>query len=133
MARTSVPSTTIPSKPYASARSATCSVANSRCVGVEYAHWLLSQTKTIGSLRVPANVIASCASPRAEAPSPNQPTATRGSADPEGERAAGGDREHRRQVAHHRDQPELRVGHVDVAVLAVRRAVLAPHVLREDS
>ena len=51
-ARTSVPSTTIPSKPYASARSATCSVANSRCVGVEYAHWLLSQMKTIGSLRV---------------------------------------------------------------------------------
>ena len=53
-------------------------------------------------------------------------------ADPEGERAADGDGEHRRQVADHRDQPELRVGHVDVAVAAVRRAVLAAHVLRED-
>src|SRR5213595_2429217 len=76
-ASTSVPSTTTPSKPYASARSATCSVANSRCVGVEYAHWLLSQTKTTGSLRTPARFIASWQSPRAEAPSPNQPTATR--------------------------------------------------------
>ena len=28
---------------------------------------------------MPANVIASCVSPRAEAPSPNQPTATRAS------------------------------------------------------
>jgi hypothetical protein len=72
-----VPSTTTPSKPYASARSATCSVANSRYVGVEYAHWLLSQTKTTGSLRTPASVIASWQSPRADAPSPNQPTATR--------------------------------------------------------
>src|SRR5215210_4891833 len=76
-ASTSVPSTTTPSKPYASARSATCSVAYSRYVGVEYAHWLLSQTKTVGSLRTPARFIASCASPRADAPSPNQPTATR--------------------------------------------------------
>src|SRR2546430_71145 len=33
--------------------------------------------KTTGSLRVPASVIASCVSPRADAPSPNQPTATR--------------------------------------------------------
>src|SRR3982750_1468236 len=73
----SVPSTTTPSNPYDSARSATCSVANSRCVGVEYAHWLLSQTKTTGSLRTPASVIASWQSPRADAPSPNQPTATR--------------------------------------------------------
>ena len=54
-----------------------CSTANSRCVGVEYAHWLLSQMKTTGSRRTPAKFIASCASPRAEAPSPNQPTATR--------------------------------------------------------
>jgi hypothetical protein len=38
---------------------------------------LLSQTKTTGSLRTPAKFIASCASPRAEAPSPYQPTATR--------------------------------------------------------
>ena len=53
-------------------------------------------------------------------------------ADPKGERAAGGDREHRGQVADHRDHPELRVGHVDVAVATVRRAVLAAHVLRED-
>src|SRR5919206_466971 len=52
-ASTSVPSMTTPSNPYASARSATCSVAYSRCVGDEYAHWLLSQTKTIGSLHVP--------------------------------------------------------------------------------
>ena len=107
------------------ARSATCSVAYSRCDGVEYAHWLLSQTKTTGSLRVPAKVIDSCVSPRAEAPSPNQPTRdARLLADAEGERAADRDREHRRQVADHRDHPELRVGHVDVAVAAVRRAVL---------
>jgi hypothetical protein len=53
-------------------------------------------------------------------------------ADPECERAAGRDRQHRGQVADHRDQPELRVGHVDVAVPPVRGPVLAAHVLRED-
>ena len=51
--------------------------------------------------------------------------------DPEGERGADRDREHRGQVADHRDHPELRVGHVDVAVPAVRRAVRAAHVLRK--
>ena len=40
-------------------------------------------------------------------------------ADPEGERAADGDRQHRRQVADHREQAEVRVGHVDVAVPAL--------------
>ena len=40
--------------------------------------------------------------------------------------------QHRRQVADHRDQPEVLVGHVDVAVAAARRAVGAAHVLRED-
>jgi hypothetical protein len=35
-------------------------------------------------------------------------------------------------VADHRDQPELGVGHVDVSVPAVRRAVRAAHVLRKD-
>ena len=44
-------------------------------------------------------------------------------ADPERERAADGDREHRRQVADHRDQAEPRVGHVHVAVPALRRPV----------
>ena len=44
---------------------------------MEYAHWLLSQMKTTGSRRTPARFIASWQSPRAEAPSPNQPTATR--------------------------------------------------------
>ena len=53
-------------------------------------------------------------------------------ADAERERAADGDRQHRGQVADHRDQPEVRVGHVDVAVPAVRRPVAAAHVLRED-
>jgi hypothetical protein len=38
---------------------------------------LLSHTNTIGSCRVPASVIDSCASPRADAPSPNQPSETR--------------------------------------------------------
>ena len=52
--------------------------------------------------------------------------------DPEGERAADRDRQHRRQVADHRDQTEAVVGHVDVAVLALRRAVHAAHELRED-
>ena len=52
--------------------------------------------------------------------------------DPESECAADGDGKHRRQVADHRDQPELRVGHVHVAVTAAGRAVLAAHVLRED-
>ena len=54
-----------------------CSVGKPRCVGVEYAHWLLSQMNTIGRRRTPAMFIASCASPRAADPSPNQPTATR--------------------------------------------------------
>jgi hypothetical protein len=53
-------------------------------------------------------------------------------ADAERERAADGDRKHRREVAHHRDEPELRVGHVDVPVLAARRPVAAAHELRED-
>ena len=35
--------------------------------------------KTTGSLRTPARFMASCASPRAIAPSPDQATATRGS------------------------------------------------------
>ena len=48
---------------------------SSRCVGVEYAHWLLSMMKTTGSRRTPARFIASWQSPRAEAPSPNQPSA----------------------------------------------------------
>ena len=66
----------MPSNPYAWARSAMCSTAKPRCVGVEYAHWLLSQMKTIGSRRTPARFIASCASPRPAEPSPNQPSAT---------------------------------------------------------
>ena len=53
-------------------------------------------------------------------------------ANAERERAADRDREHRGQVADHREQPEAHVGHVDVAVAAVRRAVGAAHVLRED-
>src|SRR5215208_3783968 len=53
-------------------------------------------------------------------------------ADPEGERAARGDGEHRGQVADHCDQPEAGVGHVHVPVPALRRPVAAPHVLRED-
>ena len=102
-------------------------------VGVEYAHWLLSQTKTTGSRRTPAKFMPSCASPRAAAPSPNQATATRrscrirkASAMPDG------DGEHRRQVADHRVEAERRLGHVDVAVAPAGRAVLAAHVLRED-
>jgi hypothetical protein len=54
-------------------------------------------------------------------------------ADAERESAARRDRQHRRQVADHRDQPESRVGHVHVAVLALRRPVLPSHVLREDA
>ena len=53
-------------------------------------------------------------------------------ADAKGERGADGDREHRRKVADHRDQPEVGVGHVHVAVAALRRTVLAAHVLGED-
>ena len=41
-------------------------------------------------------------------------------ADPEGEPHADGDREHRRQVADHRVQPEIDVAEVHVAVAAVR-------------
>ena len=101
------------------ARSAMCSLANSRCDGVEYAHWLLSQMNTIGRRRTPASFIASCVSPRADAPSPNQPTATRGSSRMRKASAhADRDREHRRQVADHRDRPEAQVAQVDVAVLA---------------
>ena len=50
----------------------------------------------------------------------------------EGERAANRDREHRGQMTDHRDQPELGIRHVDVAVPALRRAVRAAHELRED-
>jgi hypothetical protein len=53
--------------------------------------------------------------------------------DPESEGAADRDREHRRQVADHGDQPQARVGHVHVAVLALRRAVAPAHVLRENA
>ena len=90
------------------ARSATCSVAYSRCVGVEYAHWLLSQMKTTGSLRMPAKFIPSCASPRADRAfaEPGDRDALL-LADAERERAADGDGKHRRQVADHRDQPEV--------------------------
>ena len=53
-------------------------------------------------------------------------------ADAEGERRAHGDRKHRRQVRDHRNQAELRVGHVHVAVASLRRPVRLAHVLRED-
>ena len=53
-------------------------------------------------------------------------------ADAEGERTADRHRQHRGQVADHRDHPEVHVGHVDVPVLARGRAARAPHVLRED-
>ena len=52
--------------------------------------------------------------------------------DPEGERAADRDRQHRRQVADHRDRPEAQVGHVHVSVTPARRPILAAHVVRED-
>ena len=54
-------------------------------------------------------------------------------ADPEGERRSHRDREHRRQVAHHRDQAEPVVGHVDVSVPAARGAVDPAHELREHA
>ena len=54
-------------------------------------------------------------------------------ADPEGERAADRDREHRREVADHRDRPEPQVGHVDVAVPPARGAVHPAHVVGEDA
>src|SRR5919197_3698860 len=53
-------------------------------------------------------------------------------ADPESERAADGNRKHRREVADHRDQAEIGVGHVDVPVLTLGRTVRAAHVLGED-
>ena len=128
-----MPSTVTPSKPYARARSASCSQAYSRCVGVEYAHWLLSQTNTTGSWRTPAKFIASWVSLRADAPSPNQPTATRGSsADAEGERAADDDRKHRRQVADDRDLPAVEVAEVDVPVPTAGGPVDAAEVVGED-
>ena len=89
------------------ARSAMCSVAYPRWVGVEYAHWLLSHTNTIGSRRTPAMFIASWASPRAAAPSPNQPTATRCSSrirNASAQPTATG--KYRREVADHRDHPD---------------------------
>jgi hypothetical protein len=76
--------------------------------------------------------MASCVSPRAAAPSPNQPSATRFSSRMRKASAADRDRQHGREVADHGDQSEAVVGHVDVAVLALRRAVHAAHELRED-
>ena len=73
-------------------------------------------------------------SPRAEAPfaEPGDRDA-RLVADAESERAADCDRQHRRQVADHGDQPEVLVGHVHVAVAPFRRPVRAAHVLGEDA
>src|SRR5256714_4128646 len=53
-------------------------------------------------------------------------------ANAEGEGAPDRDREHRGKVADHRDQSQLRVGHMDVAVPPSGRTVLATHELRED-
>src|SRR5213083_1449699 len=131
MASTSVPSTTIPSKPYACARSASVSHAYSRCVGVEYAHWLLSQMNTTGSLRTPARFIASWQSPRAEAPSPNQPTATRRSSrirKASAQPTATGSIAGRWLTIASRPSFESAMW----TLPSLRRAVPAPHVLRED-
>jgi hypothetical protein len=54
-------------------------------------------------------------------------------ANPEGQRATDRHRKHRREVAHHRDQAEVRVSHVHVPVLALGGAVGPAHVLREDA
>ena len=45
-----------PPKPYDSGSVGTAPVAYSRCAGVEYAHWLLSQTKTTGRRAPPRSV-----------------------------------------------------------------------------
>jgi hypothetical protein len=88
---------------------------------------------TTGRRRTPARFIASCASPRADAPSPNQPRATRfssrirnASAQPT---ATGSIAGRWLTIA---SIPRARVGHVHVAVAALRRPVRAAHVLRED-
>ena len=54
-------------------------------------------------------------------------------ADAEGERDPDRDREHRGQVADHRDRAEAHVAEVDVPVLPLGRPVGSAHVLREDS
>ena len=95
---------------------------------------MLSITNTTGSRRTPARFMPSCASPRADAPSPHQATATRFSSRiVNARRHAHRDRQHRGQVADHRVQPESGVADVDVPVAAARRAVDAAHVLREDA
>ena len=100
---------------------------------MEYAHWLLSQMKTTGS-RAHAGEVHGLVAVAARGGAFAEPAD--GDAvlltDAEGERATDRDRKHRRQVAHHRDQAEVRVGHVDVPVLAAGGAAGAAHVLRED-
>ena len=101
---------------------------------MEYAKPLLSSTNTTGRRRTPARFIASCASPRAEPPSPNQPSATRGSlrtrkasAQPTATGSIAGRCETIVSV------PRPDVAEVHVAVAAPRRAVAAPEVLGDDA
>ena len=128
-----MPSTTTPSNPYACARSAMCStrvLEVRRCrVGplVVVADEDHGQAAGAGEVH---GLVAVAARGRALAePADRDPALV---ADPERQSGAGRDRQHRREVADHRDQPQARVGQVDVPVPAARRPVGAPHVVGED-
>ena len=129
-----MPSTTTPSNPYAAARSARCSTAYSRCAGRRVRPLVVVADEDDGQLADAREVhpFVGVAARHGAFAGPRDRDAPL-LADAERERAADSHRQHRGQVADHRDQPEVHVGHVHVAVLAVRRPVGAAHVLREDA
>ena len=107
-----------------------------RCVGVEYANWLLSITKTTGSRRTPAKFMDSCAVPWADEPSPSQPSATRGSPRTRNASAAPtatGRIEGRCDGPAKMPMPGRHVLRAQVRVAAVRRPADAAHVLAEHA
>ncbi len=67
----SKPSTRTPGIPYATAFCAIVSLAICFEIGVEIAHWLFTQKKTVEVLRTDAKFMASWKSPSDVAPSPN--------------------------------------------------------------
>src|SRR5918996_5129272 len=67
----SKPSTRTDGIAYAAERSAIVAVAICLWIGVEIAHWLLTQKKTVATLNTEPKFIASWKSPSDVAPSPN--------------------------------------------------------------
>src|SRR5580658_5351426 len=76
---TSVPSTTTPGKPYATAFSARVSECVWRSLGREIAHWLFWQKNIVGVLYTPAKLSPAWKSLELVVPSPKKVIVTMGS------------------------------------------------------